>query len=80
MQLDDARRLLEPLSDPLLAKLANAPYDDEPETDEERVLVAEGRAALDTGDSMSLEDVRRDLGLWAVMSRFLVQRLATCDG
>jgi hypothetical protein len=62
-QLDDARKLLEPLADPLLTTLANAPYDDEPETDEERVLVAEGRAALDAGDSMSLEDVRRELGL-----------------
>ena len=34
-QLDDARRRLEPLADPVLAALANAPYDDEPETDEE---------------------------------------------
>ncbi len=33
--LDDARRLLEPLADPVLAALANAPYDDELETVEE---------------------------------------------
>ncbi len=62
-QLDDARKALEPLADPLLATLANAPYDDEPETDDERALAAEGRAALDAGDSISLEEVRRELGL-----------------
>ena len=62
-QLDEARKALEPLADPVLAALVNAPYDDEPETDEERVLAAEGRAALDAGDSLSLEEVRRELGL-----------------
>ena len=61
--LDDARKLLEPLADPVLAALANAPYDDEPETDEERAAVAEGRAALDAGDFVSMEEVRRELGL-----------------
>jgi hypothetical protein len=62
-QLDDARKALEPLADPVLTSLANAPFDDEPETDEERALVAEGRAALDAGDSKSLDEVRRELGL-----------------
>jgi hypothetical protein len=62
-QLDDARKLLEPLADPLLITLANAPYDDEPETDEERAAVAEGRAALDAGDFVTMEEVRRELGL-----------------
>lgn len=62
-QLDDARKLLEPLADPVLAALANAPYDDEPETDEERAAVAEGRAALDAGDFVTMEEVRRELGL-----------------
>jgi len=62
-QLDDARQRLEPLIDPVLAALANAPYDDEPETDEERAAVAEGRAALDAGDFVSLEEVRREFGL-----------------
>jgi len=61
--LDTAHRALEPLTDPVLLALANAPLDDEPETDEEREAVAEGRAALARGDSMSLEDVRRELGL-----------------
>ena len=62
-QLDDARKLLEPLADPVLAALANAPYDDEPETDEERAAVAEGRAALDSGDFVTMEEARRELGL-----------------
>ena len=61
--LDAARKLLEPLADPVLAALANAPYDDEPETDEERTAVAEGRAALDAGDFVTMEEVRRELGL-----------------
>lgn len=62
-QLDDARKALEPLADPVLAALANARYDDEPETDEERAAVAEGRAALDAGDFVTMEEVRRELGL-----------------
>jgi hypothetical protein len=62
-QLDDARQRLEPLADPALAALANAPYDDEPQTDEEREAVAEGRAALDAGDYVTLDEVRRELGL-----------------
>lgn len=61
--LETAERALEPLVDPVLLALANAPLDDEPETDEEREAVAEGRAALARGDSMSLKDVRRELGL-----------------
>ena len=62
-QLDDARKLLEPLADPLLTTLANAPYDDEPETDEERDAVEEGWKAYQGGGWVSAEDVRRELGL-----------------
>ena len=61
--LETARRALEPLADPVLLALANAPLDDEPETDEEREAVAEGRAALARGDTISLEEARRELGL-----------------
>jgi hypothetical protein len=66
--LDDARKLLEPLADPLLTTLANAPDDDEPETDEERVLVAEGKADLESGNFATLEEVRREFGLRGVVS------------
>ena len=61
--LETAHRALEPLADPVLLALANAPLDDESETDEERAAVAEGRAALARGDTFSLDDVRRELGL-----------------
>ena len=61
-QLDDARKLLEPLTDPVLAALADAPYDDEPETDEERAAVAEAREGYRRGEWVSAEDVRRELG------------------
>jgi hypothetical protein len=60
---DAARSALEALADPVLLALANAPLDDEPETDEEREAVAEGRAALARGESVSLEEVRRQLGI-----------------
>ena len=49
--------------DPVLRALLNAPLDDEPETDEERVLVAKGLADLERGDVLSDEELRRELGL-----------------
>ena len=50
-------------SDPVLAALMNAPIDDEPETEEERALVAEGRAALERGEVVSDDELRSELGL-----------------
>ncbi|MSQ24655.1 MAG: hypothetical protein EXR58_08985 [Chloroflexi bacterium] len=49
--------------DPVLRALMNAPLDDEPETDQERALVAEGLADLERGDILSDEELRRELGL-----------------
>jgi hypothetical protein len=49
--------------DPVLRALLNAPLDDEAESDEERVLVAEGMAALERGDVVSDEELRRELDL-----------------
>ena len=49
--------------DRVLRALLNAPPDDEPETDEERALVAEGRAALERGEVVTDEELRRELGL-----------------
>ncbi len=49
--------------DPFLQKLAAAPYDDEPETEEERQAVEEGREDLRAGRTHSLEDVKRELNL-----------------
>ncbi len=58
-----AARLLETLEDPVARSLALAPIDDEPETDEERAAVAEGIAALERGDVVTMVELRRDLGL-----------------
>lgn len=62
-----AERYLEYLSlarrDPFLQALVNAPLDDEPETEEERAAVAEARSALEGGEVISDDDLRRDLGL-----------------
>jgi hypothetical protein len=49
--------------DPVLKALLDAPFDDEPETEEERALVAEGLAALESGEVVSDEELRRELGL-----------------
>lgn len=48
--------------DPVLRALMNAPYDDELESDEERAAVAEGLAALERGDVVPDEELRRELG------------------
>jgi hypothetical protein len=50
-------------ADPVLRALLEAPLDDEPETDEERRLVYEGREELARGEVRTLEGVRRELGL-----------------
>jgi hypothetical protein len=44
--------------DPVARALAAAPFDDEPETPEERAAVAEARAAVRDGDVVSLAEVR----------------------
>jgi hypothetical protein len=48
--------------DPVIEFLDNAPLDDEPETEDERVAVAEGMEALRRGDTISLDDLERELG------------------
>jgi len=48
---------------PLERSLLTAPWDDEPETDEERAAVAEARAEFDRGEWLTTEEVRRELGL-----------------
>jgi len=64
-----AERLLRALrdtggeSDPFLQALANAPFDDEPETEEERAAVAEARQELLEGRGIPHEEVKRRWGL-----------------
>ncbi|GEM_PF-316540 len=49
-------------SDPLLKALMQAPEDDEPETDEERVAVQEARDQLARGEAIADDEVWRRLG------------------
>ncbi|MCE2447864.1 MAG: hypothetical protein J4F35_05605 [Candidatus Latescibacteria bacterium] len=59
-----AERYLEYLRDQgdlLLHRLASVPYDDEPETQEERRAVEEAYEDLHTGRTHSLEDVKREI-------------------
>jgi hypothetical protein len=64
-ELADAERVLEALrahhADPLARKLLTAPGDEEPETEGERLAVAEARGALVRGDVVRDEDVDSEL-------------------
>lgn len=42
--------------------LESAPIDDEPETEEERRLVEEGREDFRRGDTITLEELRQEFG------------------
>lgn len=67
-ELPAAQRYLEYLrdrGDPFLSWLLQAPYDDEPDTDEERVSVREAYEDLKAGRLHSLAEVKRNLGLRA---------------
>jgi predicted transcriptional regulator len=48
--------------DPMLQALADAPEDDEPWTDEDEAAVAEGRADLAAGRTISLDEMLRKHG------------------
>lgn len=69
--VDNLHRLLEALDGKLrdlqrvviARRLREAPPDDEPEADEERIAVAEAVEALRRGDVVSDEELRRELGL-----------------
>lgn len=62
-----AERYLEYLQlvgrDPVLHALLTAPYDDEPESDEERAGLAEAEEDYRAGRIYTLDEVKRDLGL-----------------
>jgi hypothetical protein len=57
--------LLEAMLDPVSIALANAPYDDEPVSDEEARDIAESRAAYARGEVVSNEEVLAEFGLTA---------------
>jgi hypothetical protein len=65
-ELAVAARVLHALratADPVLRALLEAPFDEEPESVEERRAVQEARKEVARGDVHRLEDVRRELGL-----------------
>ena len=65
-QIETAARDLRELcaaGDPVLRALLTAPSDDEPLTAEDRAAIAEGWDAYRAGDVVSLEEVKRELGL-----------------
>ena len=64
-QLSALVGLLETIVDPVTAALRNAPIDDEPESEEEKLAVAEARTGLkrNGGKSVPHEEAMRHLGL-----------------
>ncbi|MGD0888443.1 MAG: hypothetical protein ABR889_04265 [Acidobacteriaceae bacterium] len=55
--------LLKVMLDPVSVALANAPYDDEPVSEEEARDIAEARAAYARGEVVSNEEVLAEFGL-----------------
>ena len=62
-QLAAVHSLLEVMLDPVSRAIANAPTDDEPETEEERRAVAEATEWLKHNKPIPFEDVLADRGL-----------------
>ena len=54
---------LRDMADPVRRALLTAPWDDEPETEDERQAVQEARNELARGEVYPLDGVRRELGL-----------------
>ncbi len=55
--------LLEAMLDPLARTLANAPFDDEPVSEDEAREIAAARAALSRGEGIPHEQVLAEFGL-----------------
>lgn len=62
-KLNAVRSLLEVMLDPVSRALANAPFDDEPITEEEERAVAEAREWLKHNPGIPFEQVVAELGL-----------------
>ncbi|HEV2690631.1 MAG TPA: hypothetical protein VGV35_18880 [Bryobacteraceae bacterium] len=58
--LPAARKILRALADPVRQSILAAPFDDEPETEEERAEVEAARS--ETGSGTSHEEVLREFG------------------
>jgi hypothetical protein len=55
--------LLEIMLDPFARALANAPYDDEPVSEEEALQVAASKAALARGETIPHDEILAEFGL-----------------
>ena len=55
--------LLEIMLDPVARAIANAPYDDEPVSEEEARDIEEGRAAYARGEVVSHDEILAEFGL-----------------
>ena len=62
-QLTAVAGLLEAMLDPIDRKLALAPMDDEPETEEERLAVAKAIESMKRNGGVPMEEVLADFGL-----------------
>ncbi len=63
VQVDALEILLQSMLDPLSRKLASAPFDDEPFTEEDRLAIAEADEWLKRNEPVALETVLADFGL-----------------
>ncbi len=63
IQVSAVVSLIETMLDPVSVALANAPYDDEPVSDEEARDIAEARAAAARGEVVFNEEVLAEFGL-----------------
>ncbi len=78
----DARLYLEYLRsgrDPLLKKLLDAPYEDEPETEEERAGMAEAWEDVRAGRTIPMEEIEREFGVRAGASLSQLALGASCE-
>lgn len=62
-QLSVVVGLLEIMLDPFSHTLANAPFDDEPVSDDEASEIAASRASLARGEGIPHEEILREFGL-----------------
>jgi hypothetical protein len=62
-QVSEVVELLETMLDPVARSLANAPYEDEPISEEETLAVAASKAWLETNEAIPNEEVLAELGL-----------------
>ena len=73
VQLDAVKEILQSMLDPFSGKLALAPFDDEPFTEEDRRAVAEADEWREHNDPIPLADVLADFGLtladWETMGK-----------